>query len=72
MNATQIPVENRKTTPRSLRYAEPDETPLSAAEVLHGMRHGIIWHSPALQLAAHPAPARDGATPTNPYFGASA
>lgn len=44
--------------PKALRYALPDETPLSAAEILHGMRHGIIWHSDVAPLAAHPAPTR--------------
>lgn len=44
--------------PKSLRYALPDETPLSAAEILHGMRHGLIWHTVADLIAAHPAPAR--------------
>ncbi|MGJ7500091.1 hypothetical protein ACSFBF_07000 [Variovorax sp. ZT5P49] len=59
MNTPQTREENRKSPPRSLRYAEPDETPLSAAEILHGMRHGIIWHSPpVLPSAADPARAR--------------
>jgi len=59
MNTPQNREENRKSPPRSLRYAEPDETPLSAAEILHGMRHGIIRHSPAaLPLAVDPARAR--------------
>lgn len=68
MTTPQIQEQNRKSTPRSLRYAEPDETPLSAAEVLHGMRHGLIWHSPAMPVAAHPAPARE-AQPLSGYGG---
>lgn len=58
MNTPQIREENRKQQPRSLRYAEPDETPLSAAEILHGMRHGLIWHSLQMPMAVRPAPTR--------------